>query len=119
MSKWVAAFMLSLTFFAGPAHAECYVGSFRFYAGTDASTIMRVTSGKNCRVIVFASALSRFDNIAITERPKHGTLSPHMGVGVSYKSAAGFKGDDDFLFTVVGEMVHGNAARIKVHVTVL
>ena len=119
MRKWIYAFILSLTFSAAPAHARCYVGHFKFFAGADNGTVMQVSSGRDCRIIVFAGARSRFDNIEFTQRPSHGTLSSHMGVGVSYRSAAGFKGEDDFVFTVVGVMTHGSAARIKVHVTVI
>ncbi len=105
---------------ASPAFAECSVPSFRFYPGVEVSPVMTVTSGRNCGVIVHAAGQSRFDAVGITEQPKHGTLSPRMGVGVTYRSSPGYRGEDSFVFTVTGKMSTGSGtARIRVHVTVI
>jgi hypothetical protein len=81
---------------------------------------MTVTSGRNCGIILHAAGQSRFDAVAIVERPKHGTLSPRMGVGVTYRSAAGHRGDDSFVFSITGTMSSGTGtARVRVHVTVI
>ena len=120
MSKWVAAFVLSLAMLPGPARAECRVEGFHFFAGSETETNMTVSSGKRCGFIVHAAGRSRFDNLGIAQRPGHGALSSRSGVGFDYTSAAAYKGEDAFVVTVTGAMRTGNGtARIKVHVTVL
>jgi hypothetical protein len=120
MSKWIAAFVLSLAFLSSPAWAECRVEGFHFFAGSETETNMTVSSGKRCGFHVRTAARSRFDNLAIVQRPAHGALSSRSGVGFDYTSAAAYKGEDAFVVTVTGEMRTGNGtARIKVHVTVL
>jgi hypothetical protein len=105
---------------ANQASAECSVQRFSFFAGAEANSIMTVTSGKSCGVILHASGRSRFDNVGILGQPKHGTLSSRMGVGVTYRSSPGFKGDDAFVFTVTGQMRTGHGtATIKIRVSVI
>jgi len=103
----------------GPALSECTVARFQFFAGAESATQMVVTSGRNCGVIIRAAGMSRFDNVGIVARPTHGILSPRLGVGVTYKSAPGYKGEDSFVFTVTGKMRTGTGtATIKVRVSV-
>ena len=53
-------------------------------------------------------------------RPKHGTLSARAGGGVAYKTPAGYKGEDSFVFTVTGQMHTGNGtATIRISVNVI
>jgi hypothetical protein len=105
---------------ASPAFAECNVQRFSFFPGGTTESNMTVTSGKNCGVVVHAGGQSRFDNVGIAAQPKHGTLSPRAGVGVTYRSAAGFKGEDSFVYTVTGKMRTGTGtATIKIRVSVI
>jgi len=105
---------------ASPAYAECSVPFSKFFPGSESGQTMTVTSGRNCGIILHAAGQSRFDAVDIVERPKHGTLSRRMGVGLTYRSAAGYRGDDSFVFSVTGQMSSGSGtARIRVRVTVI
>jgi hypothetical protein len=103
-----------------PALAECSVPHGTMFPGVETSQTMRVTSGRNCGIILYAAGQSRFDAVGTAERPKHGTLSPRMGVGVTYRSAPGYRGEDSFVFTVTGRFSSGTGtARVRVHVSVI
>jgi hypothetical protein len=105
---------------ASPALAECSLPYFQFFPGVTVESTMTVTSGRNCGVLLYAAGQSRFDSVGIAIRPKHGTLSPRMGVGVTYRSVAGFKGEDSFVYTVTGKMHTGSGtATIKIRVVVI
>jgi hypothetical protein len=119
MGRLLLTGAIALMLMAHPASARCYVGGFRFFAGSDTDANMLTSSGKNCWFVIHASGRSQFDKSEIPVRPKHGTASLRQGVGVDYKANAGYKGDDDFVFAVTGVMRTGTGtARIKVHVTV-
>jgi hypothetical protein len=120
LRKRISAIAFSMMFLSQPAWAECRVGAFHFFAGSETETNMTVSSGRRCGLIVYAAGRSRFDNLGIAQRPEHGALSSRSGVGFDYTSAAAYKGDDVFIVTVTGAMRTGTGtARIKVHVTVL
>ena len=120
MRKLLVAGVLVSSAIASPAFAECSVPFSPFFPGVESSQVMTVTRGRNCGIIFHAAGQSRFDSVGIAERPKHGTLSPRMGVGVTYRSAPGYHGSDSFVFTVTGQMRTGSGtARVRVSVTVL
>jgi hypothetical protein len=104
--------------FGGPAWAGCSVPHFNFFPGRQIEATMSADSGQSCSLRLRASATSRFDKVAIVVRPRHGTAST-VGGGISYKSAAGYAGNDAFVFSVTGKMKTGSGtARIRVAVTV-
>ena len=105
---------------ASPARAECSVPYSRFFPGSETSQVMTVTSGRTCGINLSAAGQSRFDAVGIAERPKHGTVTPRAGGGVTYRSAPGYRGTDSFVFTVTGTMSTGTGtARVRVQVTVI
>jgi hypothetical protein len=68
---------------------------------------------------LFAGAQGHFNGIGIVERPRHGTLFPRVGVGITYRSALGYRGEDSFAIAVRGEAPAGNGtATIRVRVSV-
>lgn len=102
------------------ARAECSVTRFPFYPGAEVSSNMIVSSGKSCGINLNAAGESRFDSVGISTRPKHGTLSPRAGGGVTYRAAPGYKGEDSFVFTVTGRMHTGSGtATIRISVSVI
>jgi hypothetical protein len=120
MRAIVLGFLTLVAFGAAPALAECSVTRFSFYPGAQVSSSMIVSSGKSCGINLHAAGESRFDNVGISARPKHGTLSARVGGGVTYKAPAGYKGEDSFVFTVTGQMHTGNGtATIRISVNVI
>jgi hypothetical protein len=101
------------------AHADCRVLRFNMFPGTESSSTMYAPSGRNCGVIVHASGSSRFDSISIVAQPKHGTLVARTGVGVTYRSQPGYKGEDSFAYAVTGQFKGGSGtARNRINVIV-
>jgi hypothetical protein len=120
MRKLLMACLVLTGGLASPAFAECSVPHFSFFPGAVVESSMTVTSGRNCGVLVFAAGQSRFDSVGISVRPKHGALSPRMGVGVTYRSAPGFKGEDSFVYTITGKMRTGSGtATVKIRISVI
>lgn len=104
---------------AGTAAAACQVDRFGFGPGETSRTTMSVSSGQSCGVIVHAGPNSRFDSVAIAARPRNGSLESRSGVGVTYRSRAGYRGPDSFSFTITGRMARGTGtATIAVSVNV-
>jgi hypothetical protein len=107
-------------FGAAPSLAECSLTRFSFYPGAEVSSNMIVSSGRSCGVNLHAAGESRFDNVGISVRPKHGTLSARAGGGVTNRASPGYKGEDSFVFTVTGKMHTGSGtATIKISVNVI
>ena len=103
-----------------PALAECNVTRFSFYPGAAVSANMTVSSGRTCGINLRAAGESRFDSVAISVRPTHGTLSAREGGGVTYRAPSGYKGEDSFVFTVTGQMHTGRGtATIRITVNVI
>jgi Bacterial Ig domain len=120
MRAIVVACVTLVSFGAAPALAECSVTRFSFYPGAEVSSNMTVSSGKSCGINLRAAGESRFDSVSVSARPKHGTVSPRAGGGVTYRAAAGYKGEDSFVFTVTGQMHTGSGtATIRISVNVI
>jgi len=104
-----------------PAFADCNMIGGRLFPGAEVNSTMMVSSGKPCGVVLFAGGQSRFDSIGVTARPKHGSLLPRAGVGVTYLSSRGYKGVDEFAFTVTGQMPGGGrgTATVRIRVNVI
>jgi Big-like domain-containing protein len=101
------------------AQAACYTSRFSFFPGMNTSAMMQAPSGKSCGAIVHAAGQSRFDSVRVTVPPANGTAVSRQGVGVTYRSKPGFKGQDSFTFTVTGRMRRGEGtATIRMNVTV-
>jgi hypothetical protein len=104
---------------AGGSDAACGVGQFSFFANQTTDVRMVADSGKSCGIIVRAGSHSRYDGVNVRVPPRHGTVSSRAGVGVTYRSRPGFKGEDTFVFSVTGQMWSGTGtATIRVAVTV-
>jgi hypothetical protein len=120
MYRWIVALILLLTCLSSPASAACRGGYVNLFPGSESRTFLIVSSGQVCGFIVSTGPRDHFDNVAVAERPRHGTVSPRSGVGVNYKSARGYKGEDYFVFMVTGEIQSTRgSARVRVRVTVL
>lgn len=114
------AALAALLLTAGSSFAECTVQRFNFFPGSEAQAAMSVTTGRTCGIISHAAGQSRFDDVRIIERPKHGTLSPNPGTGVNYRSAPGYRGEDSFVYSITGQMKAGRGtATIRVKVSEL
>jgi hypothetical protein len=118
MRSGLAVLVLSLLT-VGTARAECLVGRFQFFPGVTTDAAMSVTSGRACGIIIRASARSNLREIRTVTAPRHGTLTSRSGVGVTYRSRSGYKGQDFFAHAVTGDMYSGSGtATIRVAVTV-
>ena len=96
--------MLSLLA-ATPCKAECHVDYFRYYHGSETSTIMHVSSGASCGITFSIGGKSSIDLIGITEQAKHGAASWNgfkAYPGVTYRSSPGYRGQDQFLLSISG-----------------
>jgi hypothetical protein len=107
---------------ATPSQAECHHDYFRFYHGSEVSATMRVSSGAPCSIKFTNSGRSNIDSIAITKQASHGTASWNGSTaypGVSYRSAPGYKGDDEFSFDISGARARSTSpASVRVSVDV-
>jgi hypothetical protein len=120
MRIWLLTTAFLLTSLCSPASAACRGGYVNLFAGSEARTILVVSSGRVCGFMVSTGPRDHFDSVGIAERPKHGILLPRSGVGVNYRSSAGYKGEDSFVFTVTGEIQSTRGtARVRVRVTVI
>ena len=104
--------------FAGSAEAGCYTATWRFKWGTEMNAYME-TDGAMCRTSVSRVwNTSEVHSVNIASPPRNGNASA-AGRGVSYRPRPGFKGEDSFVFAIVGRKA-GSAERgtIRVYVTV-
>jgi hypothetical protein len=90
---------------ADPAWASCNVDRWRFSFGSDTSTTMRVTSGGHCKMTMSTGRGSGLESIAVTQPAQHGTAASNGSVAypeIVYTPSRGFKGSDQFVFTLTG-----------------
>jgi hypothetical protein len=88
-----------------PSFADCHIEAFRFFFGSDTSTSGTVSSGSNCTIRPGAGRNAGFSSIAVTTPAKHGSATTNGSIfspEVYYKPKAGYKGSDDFVFTITG-----------------
>ena len=113
--------MLSLLA-ATPCVAKCRTDYYRFYHGSEVSTTMHVSSGVSCVITFTNGRHSTIDSIAITEQAKHGAASWNGSsgyAGVTYRSSPGYRGPDEFLFSISGaSAISDKPAIVRVSVNV-
>ena len=94
-----AVFLVGLT---NSSSTNCSVGFFKFYFKFDSQATMHADSGKLCPFHFTAPDL---EEARIVRQPQHGAAT-YSGsiehVMIDYKSAAGYKGTDQFVFSVTG-----------------
>jgi hypothetical protein len=98
------------------ADAACSVVRWRFVWGVETSAHM-TTDGSQCRTSVsWATGTTEVHAINIAVAPRNGSASA-SGRGITYRPRAGFKGEDAFVFAIVGKR-HGQPSRATVRVSV-
>ena len=100
------------------ADASCSSGSWNFKFGEETTT-SRETDGTPCFFrMTDVGADGAIDGVEIATPPKNGTAMASGRTMVVYKPKAGFKGEDSFVFELVGKP-EGNPTSAKVRVTVV
>jgi hypothetical protein len=107
---------------ATPCKAECHVDHFNYYHGSEAPAAMHASSGAPCLMKFTNGGKSNIDSIVITKQANHGTASWNGSTAypwVSYKSSAGYKGQDEFSFDISGASARSTSpASVRVSVDV-
>lgn len=99
------------------AQAECF-GRWQSKWGMEMPGYI-VTDGGGCRWRdLRMGATSEVHSISLLTRPQHGTASASISA-ITYRPRAGFKGEDQFVFALVGKKDGSpQRATIRMHVTV-
>ena len=99
------------------ANADCPSVRWNFTLGSETST-SRVTDGTPCFFRMTDSGSNgAIYGVQIPTPPKNGTALASGRAMVVYKPKAAFKGDDSFVFELVGKL-NGAPTSAKVRVTV-
>jgi hypothetical protein len=118
MRGWI----LGLLFAAAPfSQADaCTSISATLYFGKEAVTTLNVASGESCTRFTRPFTTARLTSLRVTSQPKHGVASFKDGVSPTYRSRPGFKGQDEYLYTVCGAKDTGSSgcSTVRVKVTV-
>jgi hypothetical protein len=120
--KVVFLAILSLVAFSTPSGAKCHFDSFRMVFGFDGAQTGQADSGKECSIHPQAFAGAGIESITIVRQPKHGSATSNFSISdatITYKSAPGYKGPDDFVYAEKGggSRFHGTS-NIKASMTV-
>ena len=104
--------------FASSAQAACHVPRWQFKWGVEMSAYM-IMDGTLCRTSVSQVwNTSEIHSVTIASPPRNGSASA-ASRGVTYRPRAGFKGEDSFVFAIVGRKAGSpQRATMRVHVTV-
>ncbi len=100
-----------------PAQAACY-GGWQSKWGIEMAAYA-ITDSRGCRwARLRMGGTSEVHSINLVSRPLHGAASASISA-VTYRPRAGFKGEDQFVFALVGNK-NGSPqhATIRMHVTV-
>jgi hypothetical protein len=99
------------------AQASCPSVRWNFEFGQETTT-SRETDGAPCLFwITDIGGDGAIDGVEIATPPKNGTALTSGRTLVAYKPRAGFKGEDSFVFELVGKL-EGNPTSARVRVTV-
>jgi hypothetical protein len=82
------------------AGAECVVYRYPIGFNADSEARMIVESGKDCRVSFPLAEKMRVDSNEITAKPRYGGVRVHGTSGAYYRSNPGYRGPDQFAFSV-------------------
>ena len=108
-----------------PVFAACHVDQFAFSfagGGTTSTTSASADSGSVCTIHVSHARKSGIDSVTIAGSPHHGSAQASGESAdyiVTYKSAAGYRGSDQFSFAVKGGSSKGSGtATVVVNVDI-
>jgi len=93
----------------------CQVPQLSLNFGSDAAVSVPVPAAKACAVPVAVGAAT-VKALKIDSQPAHGQLLPRGRSAVVYVPKSGFKGEDAFAFSIVGNSSSGSGAAVF-HVT--
>ena len=109
--------VLGLSLFPLAAEASCPSVRWRFTFGQETTT-SRETDGAPCTWrLTDVGGNGAVYGVEIATRPTNGSASTSGRSTVVYQPKAGFKGDDSFVFELVGKL-NGAPTSAKVRVTV-
>jgi hypothetical protein len=94
-----------LTMSSSASFASCHVDRFTHFFGSDTATSGVVTKGSTCKITFSPGRGAGYTSVTITEQAKHGHAATNGSVAypeVTYRPQAGYKGQDVFVFTIVG-----------------
>lgn len=110
-------FLLGLLLVPSAANADCPSVHWNFKLGQETAT-SRVTDGTPCFFrMTDIGGNGAIYGVEIATPPKNGTALASGRSMVVYKPKAGFKGEDSFVFELVGKL-DGTPTSAKVRVTV-
>lgn len=118
--------VLSLVTLSSPAWAAgCRITPFSVLYGIDSQSQMDVGSGRSCGIRIGAGRGRTYSagggsDLAVSTQAQHGKATLTGPKEISYRSAPGYVGPDQFVFETTGETmpVRGPARRGTAHVTV-
>jgi hypothetical protein len=114
--RWVFALALLFWELTSSAEAGCHTAAWQSKWGVETTAYMQ-TDGAVCRTSVSRVwNTSEVKSVNIASAPRNGTASA-SGRSVTYRPRPGFKGDDSFVFAIVGRKA-GGAQRATVRVSV-
>ena len=107
----------SVVAFASTAEAACSASNWNFIFGQETTT-SRETDGAPCAFrVTNVGGNGAVYGVNIAVPPRHGSASTSGRAGVIYRPQAGFKGEDIFVFELVGKL-NGAPISAKVRATV-
>ena len=107
-----------------PVFAACHVEPFLFRLGSSSSASVSADSGSICTIHFHSNGrrVTGYDSVTISSAPKHGSANASgdsSDYAVTYKSAGGYKGSDQFSIAVKGSSSYGpGTADIQVNVDI-
>ena len=111
--KLASFILIASTMAPTPGLARCKVDMFRWVWGQDASASAHIVGGGRCKLTFSTGRSGGMASIAITTQAKHGKAATNGSVAypeVTYVPGDGFKGADEFVFTVTGGNAKGSGA---------
>jgi Bacterial Ig domain len=96
---------------------DCMVSGNLAPIGFNSEGTIDLSSGESCNLLLNTSGT--IDSSKISQRPKHGTLTMVSASNAVYKPKPGYKGTDEFAFTVAGRGLNNSGTstlKIKANV---
>ncbi len=104
------------------ARAECKWGRFHFVFGTNTTATADADSGQECKLFVHTGRGSTFENFSIVQQARHGKVAWNGSLiesALLYTSQPGYRGPDNFVFSVTGQGSIGNGtSQVSVAMTI-
>ena len=102
-----AVLLTSLVILASstPSSAKCRFNIVHFFYGSDLAQTAEADSGRECSTTFDNSRGAGMTSIQVVRQPKHGVATWNGSVAyakVTYKSAPGYTGPDDFVYAITG-----------------